>query len=248
MSASTPARATAATSAQADWTPGPAEPVLADAAVHVWRVDLLRVGDGVVELLSAAERTRATTIAGERQRLLWSRSRGALRQLLGRYLRQNAGTVELSVSAHGKPRLAAAGELHFNLSHSRHLALYAFATAGPVGVDVQLARDRPAARATDYVALARRSFGEQAARTLAALDEQESREREFLRLWTRYEAELKRRGTGIGAADRPADDDLQAGSRHAAPASTVELDVAPDAAAALALGWRASELRRWDWA
>ena len=84
------------------------------------------------------------------------------------------------------------------------------------------------------------------ARRLAALDG-EAFEREFLRLWTRYEAELKRRGTGISAADQPTDDQLQGADRSAATTSIVELDVAPEAAATLVLGWRASELRRWDW-
>ncbi len=240
-----PARATAATGANAGWAPGPAEPVLADAAAHVWRVDLRRVDDSVVESLSVVERARAAKLVSEGTRLLWSRSRGVLRLLLARYLREDAHALELTIGAQGKPELggarASTRTLHFNLSHSRHLALYAFAESGPAGVDVQLARDRRPARANDHVALARRSFGEHAARTLAALDD-ESREREFLRLWTRYEAELKLLGVGIGAAS----------SQRAAGAtrelSIVELDVAADAAAALALGWRASELRRWDWA
>jgi 4'-phosphopantetheinyl transferase len=244
MSASRSARATA-DGAAAGWAPGPAEPVLADAAVHVWRVDLCRVDDSVAESLSVAERARMAKLVSGRHRRLSSRSRGVLRQLLARYLRDDAHALELTVGVQGKPELggarAGARTLHFNLSHSRHLALYAFAVNGPVGVDVQFARDQRSARATDYVALATRSFGEHAARTLAALDD-ESREREFLRLWTRYEAELKLLGVGIGAAS----------SQRAAGAtrelSIVELDVAADAAAALALGWRASELRRWDWA
>ncbi|HTA37159.1 MAG TPA: 4'-phosphopantetheinyl transferase superfamily protein [Solirubrobacteraceae bacterium] len=265
MSARTPARATTVAGASAGWTTGPAAPVLTDATVDVWRVDLADdVGDDVVALLSADERTRAAAIASERPRLLWSRSRGVLRQLLARYLRQDARAIELDTGAHGKPRLAGAGAaigvgkggdtgrgekdgaaLHFNLSHSRHLALYAFAAAGPVGVDVELARER-GAPVRDYVALARRAFGERPAQRLVELDG-DSREREFLRLWTRYEAERKRIGIGIDAADRPPDGDLQIGERDAATSSLVELDVAPGAAAALALGWRASELRRWDW-
>jgi 4'-phosphopantetheinyl transferase len=266
MSARTSARATAVAGASAGWTPGPAAPVLADATVDVWRADLaVDVGDDVIALLSADERTRPAAIAGERQRLLWSRSRGVLRQLLARYLRQDARAVELDTGARGKPRLAGVGAeigagegggagrggedrgaLHFNLSHSRHLALYAFAAAGPVGVDVQFARERDA-RARDYVALARRTFGERSARRLAALDD-ESREREFLRLWTRHEAELKRIGVGIGGSGDAQDGaEDTAGSAGNAGASIVELDVAPGAAAALALGSSASELRRWDW-
>ena len=232
--------------------------------MHVWRADLNDAGDELVELLSATEHTRAAAIAGERQRLLWSRSRGVLRELLGRYLREDACAIELAVGAHGKPRLVGAhsglgdggeSELHFNLSHSRDLALYAFAATGPVGVDVQFAREHDDASHTDehnsgrgarkYVALARRTFGEDSAERLAALD-YESREREFLRLWTRHEAELKRIGLGIGGGAQDAANGEAAANRSDG-AAIVELDAAPDAAAALALGWRASELRRWDW-
>jgi hypothetical protein len=84
-------------------------------------------------------------------------------------------------------------------------------------------------------------LGEEHAQRLQALEPQ-LRESEFLRLWTRYEAELKRRGTGIGGGSEPG-----AGSPGGAP-SIVELDLGPQAAAAVALDPRASELRRWEWA
>jgi hypothetical protein len=61
-------------------------------------------------------------------------------------------------------------------------------------------------------------------------------------LWTRHEAELKRRGTGIGAASAEAH---AKGEAHAEP-WIVELDVGPRAVAALATKCdRAGELRLW---
>jgi len=214
--------------------------------VHVWRVDLTAIGDDVLDSLSAAERERAQGITGEDARRLWSRSRGVLRELLARYLRERPGAVALSVGRHGKPQLAGDGRsaLSFNLSHSQQLALYAFAAAGSVGVDVEIARAKGPLGTGDPVGLARRVFGEHEARRLNAL-QPAARELEFLRLWTRHEAELKRRGTGIGGASFA--DRADEGARE--EPWIVELDVGARAVAALALErGSAAELRLWDWA
>jgi 4'-phosphopantetheinyl transferase len=223
----------------AAWQPGPQRPQLAHAEVHVWRAQLPEL-DGLDDLLSDEERLRASRIAGERQRLLWARSRGALRALLARYLDADPAAIVLSASAEGKPCLAdqraeqaSGSELHFNLSHSGELALYAFTQAAPLGIDVELARadERPA---RDHVALAQRVFGEHEATRIGQL-EPVARERELLRLWTRYEAELKRQGRGI----------VGGSARLEEHASVVELELGEDCAAALATERPASALRLW---
>lgn len=79
--------------------------------VHVWRVDL-------------------DTVA----------SRWALREILGRYLDLPADELRFEANRHGKPRLATPeGEIAFNLSHSKTLALVAVARR-EVGVDVEWIR------------------------------------------------------------------------------------------------------------
>jgi 4'-phosphopantetheinyl transferase len=235
-------------STTARWPLGPREPRLAPGEVHVWRADLERAtDDGGAELdsLSDNERARAERIVAERARTRWLRSRLVLRALLARYLRIAPADIALRVGPHGKPELAPSGvdderaELWFNLSHSRDVALYVLCADGPVGVDVQHARPPGARAERDHVALAARTFGADDARRLEALDPSR-REAEFLRLWTRYEAELKRRGTGIGAASSTPPSD-------AAEPSIVELDVGPDAAAALACTVAPRELRLWCW-
>src|SRR5271167_1851046 len=65
------------------WAPGPTHARLTEGAVHVWRTDLTAVKDELAQLLCGDERARAEGILGERQRRLWSRSRGVLRALLG---------------------------------------------------------------------------------------------------------------------------------------------------------------------
>jgi 4'-phosphopantetheinyl transferase len=237
-------------SGQVVWTPGPREPQLARAEVHVWRVDLMVVADDVACCLSADETARAARIAGERERARWARSRGVLRTLLGRYLDEDPTAMELVVGPHGKPQLADPGgrprSPFFNLSHSQHIALYAFTATGAIGVDVQLARDANARAASDHVALARRMFGEAEALRLSELAPT-MREREFLRLWTLHEAELKRRGTGIGAVENEADGSTAAEEARGGAPRIVELDVGAQAAAAVAFACEASELRLWEW-
>lgn len=228
------------------WSPGPAQPGLLDSAVDVWRVDLATVDAGLGELLSHEERKRAERISRADQRELWQRSRGLLRALLARYVHAEPQTLQIASGPHGKPELPAHGgsdkkhaRLWFNLSHSRALALYVVAAHGPVGVDVQYARDPGTPGARDHVALATRSFGANQAHRLAELDAG-PREAEFIRLWTRYEAELKRRGTGIGATGSRA-------SEQDASSWITELDVGPDAAAALSCTLAPRELRLWLW-
>jgi 4'-phosphopantetheinyl transferase len=237
------------------WSLGPARPRLVQHAVHVWRTDLAAVGDDVAAALSDHERVRAAQIADARRRRSWMRSRGVLRELLARYLGSDAGGVELTVGPHGKPELVGdrgqRPELFFNLSHSRGLALYAFSSHAPVGVDVQALRDARRRRAVDHIALARSAFGEHEAQRLS-LVAPERHEWEFLRAWTRHEAELKRLGRGLGvgaeADGRPGRDSAVAPPDKPHTASwIVELDVGGRAVAALALDAQPSELLQWTW-
>lgn len=182
--------------------------------MHVWRADLDRLGDELVQFLCAEERARGERFMRERERERWVCARGMLRMLLGRYLEADPSALRLTVGAHGKPQLLEERPLSFNLSHSRGLALYAFTTGPPVGIDVEVAR-----RSIDEVALAARVFGRAQAQRLAGLDPP-NREREFLRLWTRHEAELKLRGAGLGRGHTTVEreawiGELQIGSRGA---------------------------------
>jgi 4'-phosphopantetheinyl transferase len=177
----------------AAWTPGPHHPRLAGGAVHVWRADLEAVADDVGELLCEQERERAARLLREQDRRRFTRARGLLRTLLGRYMQTDPRALRFEDGPHGKPALLESDSPSFNVSHSEHLALYAFSAAGAVGVDVEVAAGR-----RNEVALAARVFGPQEASRLEGLDPA-TRTAEFLRAWVRHEAALKCRGTGIGA-------------------------------------------------
>jgi len=231
------------------WTVGPAEPRMTRDVVDVWRADLTIRDAEPVELLSTDERERAAGIVDEYRRVLWQRSRGLLRALLGRYLEMAPAEIELSLGTYGKPHLVHSAnaplELAFNLSHSGRVALYAFAEHA-VGVDVQLARPAGAMHAgathtRDYVALARRALGRDAAEHLQQIPRQR-REEEFLRMWTRHEAVLKCSGVGIASAKSASagqsfDDVLP---------WLAQLDVGSSAAAAVACAIKPRKLRLWN--
>jgi 4'-phosphopantetheinyl transferase len=220
-------------SAKDVWAPGPQRPRLAPGAVHVWRADLTKLSPGLAELLSEDERGRGERILNKREGELWRRSRGLLRELLGRYLELEPASLRFAVGEHGKPALDH-DPLPFNMSHSGQLALYAFSDAGAVGVDVEVVR-----RPIDEVAIAARMLGKGEADRLQTLDP-DSRRREFLRAWARHEAELKCLGVGVGG------DDAQAEHAERKP-SVLDLELGSSAGAAVATEHDAHELRCWDW-
>ena len=118
------------------------------------------------------------------------------------------------------------------MSHSGHVALYAFSATAAVGVDVEVGRC-----SVDEVAVARRSLGAEQARELEGL-EPAVRRREFLRAWSRHEAQLKCLGVGIGTP-------IAEVTRRAP--WVLDLEPFPDAAAAVAAERPALELRCWTW-
>jgi 4'-phosphopantetheinyl transferase len=210
----------------------------------VWRADLAAAGNGLPDLLAPVEVARARRIMGERAAERWARSRAVLRLLLGSYLEQDPRAVELAVDPGGKPRLASTGAavsppsdprmgLRFSVSHSAQLALYAFSSAGAVGIDVEVlsGRRRPLS------ALAARAFSEADARRVAAAAPGE-REREFLAHWTRREAVQKWAAPQLGGGVE---------SSYGAP-WTIELAVGPLARATLAADGKPHLLSCWSWA
>ena len=113
--------------------------------VHLWKASLDQpesVLDALAASLSADERRRAERFHFVRDRRRFIAARGVLRDILGRYLRVPAGSVNLVTMEHGKPELAdrTGNGLQFNLSHSHDLAVYAITCRRKVGVDIERVR------------------------------------------------------------------------------------------------------------
>jgi 4'-phosphopantetheinyl transferase len=160
--------------------------------------------------LENAERARAARFrfSGD-----WSRAtaaRGWLRRLLGAGLDCLPGDIRFAYGPQGKPTLADDSHgLHFNVSHSEGLALFAFALGREVGVDLERDDvDAPTSVAGNFFSAAE----------LAALNRvpDAGRAQAFLRCWTRKEAFVKACGGGLSipldafdvSIDQDADDAL----------------------------------------
>ena len=226
--------------AEPGWEPGPrARPLLHDGALHVWRADLGHAPDDALGLLSPGELARAATFVDVQKGRRWAHSRRQLRMLLGRYLGCPPQDLRFVTGEHGKPALEMdpdaasasrhAGPISFNVSHSDDVALFAFSSIGPVGIDIETRT-----RQIDELGIAAR-FGLPEQGRLAELDGAQRR-REFLRAWVRFEAGVKQRGSRLS----------DGASQGAGSLWLTALDVGPDRAAAVAVARRPSELRCWS--
>ena len=103
---------------------------------------------------------------------------------------------EFGYTAQGKPFLLARPDIHFSISHTKNAILVAISDA-PIGVDIEAFRSPSAAliartmNATEQAAIAT------AATPSGLLEPPGTREALFSAIWTRKEAVLKLRGTGI---------------------------------------------------
>jgi 4'-phosphopantetheinyl transferase len=162
---------------------------------RVWLVALDRMPASTT-LLDASERARLGRLRSPQQARRYAARRSALRLVLGAALGLRPEAVPLESGAHGKPRLSAAAELSFNLSHRGETAVIALARAGAVGVDVESARTR-----SSPLRLAARHFHPDEAAAIAALPAELATDA-FLRCWTAKEAVLKALGTGLSESMR----------------------------------------------
>jgi 4'-phosphopantetheinyl transferase len=168
---------------------------MALASLNIWCVGLdvrPEVEAALRAELSADEAARFERLASPVACRRHAVARGTLRALLGSFTGQPPRSVAIETGPSGKPRLADADGLHFNVSHSGDLALICVSGRGPVGVDVESVRPVPSAGA-----IARRRFAPVEARFVEEGDPAEA-DRRFLLCWTRKEAVVKAIGTGLG--------------------------------------------------
>lgn len=147
-------------------------------------------------LLREEELERMARFRFVEDRVRFAATRAALRELLGAALKLPPGSVPLELGQNGKPVLAPALGVHFNVSHSGAEGLIALSRAGAVGVDVELTRPD-----VEFRSVAARMFSPSEVAELEGLDEGAARER-FYRGWTYKEAVLKALGLGIASDTR----------------------------------------------
>ena len=116
-------------------------------------------------------------------------ARGVLRTLLGQYLECDPRGIQFLYTQHGKPYLANS-DLHFNVSHSDEMAVYAFTRQAQIGVDIEKVEN------IFKHDVAQRFFSNKEYELLTALDGF-TQQRGFYRIWSRKEALIKAVGEGL---------------------------------------------------
>lgn len=214
--------------------------MLAEGALHVWCADLDGVAPGLLRLLSESERARAAGVIDAARGRRWACARAVCKELLGRYTLLDPSGLRFKRSPTGKPALVHdagdphARRVHFNLSHSGRLALYAVASGGAVGADVE-----DGSRPADCIALSRRAFGAAESARLARCGDA-ARRRRFLARWVLAESELKCLGEGLAGGKPP-----ESARRGLWSEEIRELPGAPLALAAVTVLAPPRELRLW---
>ncbi len=182
------------TQSASEWVVPPAHLTLADDALHIWRASLSLPPQRLLSLrqtLSPDEIARADRFRFPIHRDNFIAARGQLRAILSRYLGLEAAQIPFHYSAHRKPSLGLDTNIHFNLSHSQEMVLYAFTRGRELGVDIEWIN---AQFVTDDVAKHYFSPFEYAA--LNKLPEA-IRHEVFFSIWTRKEAYIKAHGEGL---------------------------------------------------
>ena len=224
--------------------------------LHLWRVSLdipVATAGRLPQVLSSDEKSRAAAFHFDIDRNRFVVARGCLRIILGLYLKTDPAEIRFIYAAHGKPSIVSplTPALDFNVAHSGGLLLCAITNGCEVGVDLEAIRaDFPA----DQIAARFFSASEVARLRSLPVSEQITG---FFNCWTRKEAFLKAKGTGLSltldqfdvtlAPDEPAVLLRTEWDSHEATRWVFKsIDLGADFAAALAFEGHDRTLHYWD--
>lgn len=179
------------------WTPTFSPPPLQRDELHIWRANLDQSHAILAEFtatLSPDEQERVNRFRFPQHRQRSLASRGILRSILARYLHQPAEQLQFHYTDFGKPELAhatSASDLHFNVTHSEALGLFAIARSTAVGIDVEMRKPMP------LLAQLIERYCSTAEQATIAAQPPNQQEQCFFYHWTAKEALTKATGRGI---------------------------------------------------
>jgi 4'-phosphopantetheinyl transferase len=162
--------------------------------VRVWPIKLYASHECIAQfrsLLSSEELHHVDQLRFPRLQRHYVMSQSVLRILLSRLLKVPARQLSFAFGKNGKPALAGPTRIHFNMSHSDGLALYAVTIDCSVGVDVERIRS-----IEDFQQIASSYFHPAELANLVSLPSSD-RPAAFFRCWTRKEAYIKAMGDGL---------------------------------------------------
>jgi len=180
------------------WRQPPREISLGNNEVHIWRVNLDRdplYVQSIYKHLSKDEQKKAERFFFDKDRKNYIVARGFLRVVLSRYLDKNPNELRFLYNCYGKPRLLGFqgfGNITFNVSHSRSIALFVITRYREVGIDLEYILPD-----FDFMQAAEQFFSFRENAALREIPRKKERERAFYNCWTRKEAYIKARGEGL---------------------------------------------------
>lgn len=160
--------------------------------VHIWAANIDHYISSNIKFdhyLSQDELNRASHYKFNKHRNRFAATRNILRAILAKYLMPHPKDIQFLYNNHGKPYIN--NKIHFNVSHSNEMALYAFTNIGPIGIDIE--KIQPIA---NILEISKQYFSDNEILALKSLklDEQLI---SFFNCWTRKEAFVKAVGTGL---------------------------------------------------
>lgn len=159
--------------------------------VHLWHVildDFIEKDQELIKILSADEVKRAERFRFMIHRQHFIVARAFLRKILNLYTHEPAEALVFSYSEQGKPYLKSNPlNLHFNVSHSHNVAVFAITLQKEIGIDIEKVESH------FNEAIAKRFFTLVEYQQLSALSK-EQQIIAFYKIWSRKEALIKALG------------------------------------------------------
>lgn len=162
--------------------------------VHVWTINFA-VNDEAfnkyLSLLSEDEKKRASKFKFFKDKRCYVVTKGVLRLLSGHYLNKEAKAICFAYGEYSKPKFKHKTNLNFNVSHSGDSAILGFVYDHTIGVDIEKIKNN-----FDTFKIAANFFSK---KEIAALREipKPQQHMAFYRCWTRKEAFVKAKGSGL---------------------------------------------------
>lgn len=164
--------------------------VLDESRIDLWLFSLAKEPPNAYNLLAPEEQARGDRFYFPKHRRRFCTARALSRIILSRYLKTTPESLNFIYNAQGKPEVVNSQKLHFNISHSKDLALLAVGKRFPMGVDIEYFSSRP------YEGIARNLFSEN---EIQALEKTPTflKPAVFFHIWAQKEAFIKASGLGL---------------------------------------------------
>ena len=162
--------------------------------IHIWNISF-EVNDNELQsyfkLLSEDEKERANRFRFFKDKKCFVVTRGALRLISSHYLNKEPEDIIFEYEDYGKPKFKHSTNLNFNVSHSGNRAVIGFVYNHTIGIDIEKVKND-----FDTFEIAANFFSKAEIDALSNIPKAEQY-LAFYRCWTRKEAFIKAKGSGL---------------------------------------------------